>query len=876
MTAYNDNPKPKNKREERSCQRTVMSIIAVGFLCSIVMCVVLAVLGPTIGNIFMQEIVYVEADYAIHAEPVNVEYRAPEYAARGGIFENGFYLHADAQTVTVTVENGIATVQNMVTITNAGNDAINGVFIVPLPSEQALETVSVEINGEAISTTPYTTDAGRNHLQALAQEHNDLSLLAYSNMSFIEADIFPLTTTQIITVNYTHTLDRINGLVVLDIPLAFPTVMERPIGQFSLTVTASDELPLRNIYPATLDLAIAQTVPTVFTASANMPAYTPPQNLQLYYAPSAAEITTNVLTYRENGSEDGYFLLLAEPAPTDGTVVAKDVMLVLDQSGSMSGIKWQQAQDAAIYILENLNPTDRFFVTTFSTGTTFFADELSTAAAAPDAIGWVRNASAGGGTNINDGLLQTLSHSTAERPTTLLFMTDGQATEGVTDTQAILQNLRGAVGENVRIFVFGVGDDVNTTLLDSIAREYRGETGYVRQNETIDTEISELYSKISSPVLTDIAVDFGAVGAGDFVPAGQLPDLYTGQQLILVGRYRQGSDNQTIILTGTANDVSQTYTFDNLEFQSERGGEAFIAQLWAARLAGQTLNSVRLGNEDPKLVNSIVSLSLRYGIITPYTEFLLEQDDVLTSTGQETANTQMLVNARSLQQNQTGAAAVDAADSLNALSSSRNYVATSSYGSYGLGGYGRQYVTITPTPLPAFEQNGLHLTITSSDAANSGQNQQYILSLDAGAFERALLIMQGNAGVTSVTELPVLISDLVNAYGIEGGIGIYNEAFGAYLPLVPLETALVDEQYVVAPAPIRPPPMRNVHEKTFILQAGSYTDTLFQPDSMTPETITVGSDAYAALIENNPDMLPYFAVGMPLIIVWDGTAYAIQ
>src|SRR5687767_4557391 len=120
MTNYNDNLKPKNKREKRSCQRTVVSVIAVGFLCSIVMCVVLAVLGPTIGNIFfMQEIVYVQADYAIHAEPVAVEYRVPEYPAHGGIFENGFYLRADAQTVNVTVENGTATVQNTLTITNA-------------------------------------------------------------------------------------------------------------------------------------------------------------------------------------------------------------------------------------------------------------------------------------------------------------------------------------------------------------------------------------------------------------------------------------------------------------------------------------------------------------------------------------------------------------------------------------------------------------------------------------------------------------------------------------------------------------------------------------------------------------------------------------
>jgi Ca-activated chloride channel homolog len=875
-----DNEKPKRKRKNRSCQQTLIKIVLLGG----VMWVVLTILGMIIlSRIFTPELVYVEPDFAIDVQPIDVSYRPPEFPAYGGVFENGFYFQVYAHTVDVTIENGTAEVNHILTVANAGSDTIDGVFIIPLPSDHALESVSVEINGELANSTPYRVIEGRARLQSLAQEHNDPSLLAYTDKPFIEVNVFPLDGTRTVTVNYTHFTESINGLVALDIPLAFPIVTEHPIGQFSVTIAASDELPLRNIYPATLDLTITQSATTSFIGSANLSGYMPPQNLELYYARSNADITANVITYRESSDDDGYFVLIAEPATvSENQIIAKDVILVLDQSGSMGGVKWQQAQEAATYVLEHLNPYDRFFITTFSTSYALFDNTLSSAATAQDAIMWVNNRTANGGTNINDALLETLRYTDTERPTTLLFMTDGQATEGVTDTQAILDNLRGAVSQNVRIFVFGVGDNVNTTLLDSIAREYRGETGYVRQSETIDAEISNLYAKVSSPVLTNIRVDFGDAVAGDFVPAGQLPDLYVGQQLILVGRYRRGGDDIALTLTGTASGEPQTYTIDDLYFQTERGGRPFIARLWAARRVGEMLNIVRLGDEDPELVNSIVTLSLHYGIITPYTQFLLEQDDVLTAAGQQVANTQMVLNATILQQNQTGASAVDAADMLNNLSSSRNFVSTPSYGYSGSGSsYRQQIVTITSTPLPPLEQTGLLLTIDQldddEDSATSIKELQYIMSLNADAFERALFILPESVNVGSPSELPVLIGNLVNAHGIERGIQVYNETFGLYLPLISAEQALVDEGYEVAPPPpIAQPPLRTIHEKTFILQDDIYIDTTFEPDTMIPETITIDSDKYNALVATHPDLLPYLSVGAPLIIVWDSMVYEIH
>lgn len=891
MSEYEVDAKPKiivkRKRKPLTCGMIALYSIVGVIACGCFAVIMLALLGPTIASIvFAPEIVYVEPDVGIHVEPIPVAYQLPVTLAQGVIFTNVSAFQVASHAVDISIEANVADVWHEMMITNHGEQAIDGVFIVPLPTEASLRSLRVTIDGEPAEITPFTIQEGRQRLQTLAHEYDDFTLLAFTDMPFVEVDVFPFTSSHTISINYQHTLDQINGLLALDIPLAFPVSMKRTIGEFSIEVQAVDALPIRNIYPATVDLAVTQADPTTFTAITSLANYQPARNLALFYAPSNAAITANVLTYRERDEEDGYFVLLAEPAPVpEDEIVPKDVMLVLDQSGSMSGVKWEQAQDAARFVLQQLNPADRFFVTTFSSSHSVYDNRLATESSADDAINWIDGRVADGGTNINDALLETLKFASVERPTTLIFMTDGQATEGETNIQNILNNLRRAVPQNVRIFVFGVGDDVNTFLLDSIAQEFRGATGYVRQNETIDAEIANLFARISSPVLTNVSLDFGDAIAGDFVPGGAVPDLYAGQNFILVGRYRAGGDGMSITLSGNANGDNQTYTFDHLTFQSERGGHDFVMRLWAARRIGEMMNIVRLGEENPEFANSIVRLSLRYGIFTSYTDFLIEQGDVFTTAGQATANTQMISNISDLQTNQTGSAAVDTADMLNRLSSSVNAAATQSYGSsYSSGSYGsfyrQQTIQITPTPLPETDMSGVRITVASlSEAMPSDTDivEDYVLSLDARGFAQVRAFLPQDARYDDVDDLPVLISDLMNAYGIERGIEIYNEIFDLYLPLVPAADALVDGVYRIAPPPLAyRPSLQSVREKTYLLQENTYTDTTYEPDTLPLTSLAIGSQEYDELITDDPNILPYLSVGTPLIIVWDDTAYEIK
>src|SRR5690606_13913195 len=274
---------------------------------------------------------------------------------------------------------------------------------------------------------------------------------------------------------------------------------------------------------------------------------------------------------------------------------------------------------------------DRFNVIAFSTGTRIYARELQRPDEAPRAKEWICGLEAIGSTDIDLALREAMDMAERDRPTVVLFLTDGLPTEGVIDTPTILENVRAVAPKNVRICTFGVGYDVDTILLDQPAQIFRGAGPYVRPDERIDEAVSALYAKLSAPVLTDLSLDLGDILVSDMVPSEPLPDLFAGSQLIIPGRYRDGGAT-TVTLRGTIDGQQQTYRYD-VRFPENAGGAVFVPRLWATRQIGALLNTISLHGEDPELVDSIVLLSIRYGSITPYTSCLITAVDIFSQRG---------------------------------------------------------------------------------------------------------------------------------------------------------------------------------------------------------------------------------------------------
>jgi len=229
-----------------------------------------------------------------------------------------------------------------------------------------------------------------------------------------------------------------------------------------------------------------------------------------------------------------------------------------------------------------------------------------------------------GGTNINEALRTAIGQfSGKERPRYIVFLTDGLPTQGETDIETILKNISGENKDGIRIFSFGVGTDVNTLLLDLMAEQNKGYTAYLEPGEETEIELSSFFTKINYPVLANMGLDFAQIKVKDLYPK-ELPDLFRGSQLLIFGRFTEGG-HTAITLSGEVNGEKKSFVYEKT-FPEKDTDNDFIPALWATRKIGYLLNEIRLHGENEETVDEIVELSIRYGIITPYTSFLVKEE----------------------------------------------------------------------------------------------------------------------------------------------------------------------------------------------------------------------------------------------------------
>ncbi|HRE47785.1 MAG TPA: VIT domain-containing protein [Aggregatilineales bacterium] len=544
-------------------------------------------------------------------------------------------VYLKSHRVSIKIENQLATTSIEQVFYNPSDRMAEGEYLFPLPEGAAVADLTLFIDGQPIKGEILDAKQAQAIYTEIVRRLQDPVLLQYVGRNAVKANIFPIPprSERKISLTYTHIAPAESGLIHYTYPLRTDYISKNAAAEVSVAMEVTSNTPIGTIYSPNAQVAINRTGETSFRAGFETSNYRATEDFTVYYGAANDEIAANLLTYRESADLDGFFLLMLTP-PTKNNitrVIPKDVIIVLDQSGSMVGPKWDQARQAAEYILNNLNEGDRLNVVIFSSGYRIFANAPQPSGEAGNAIRWVKSQDALGGTDINTALTVALDAADKSRQTVILFFTDGLPTEGITDRKAILENVRARANANTRIFAFGVGDDVDTFLLDSLSTTYGGTSVYVRPTENIKEKAQALYDKIVSPVLTNIKLTIAGAILEDTIPAAPLPDLFAGSQLVIAGRYR-GQGGTTITLTGDLNGETKTYTYEGLNFSANAGGQPFVARLWAQRKIGALLNQIRLNGETRELVDSVVALSVRYGIITPYTSFLITEDDIRRRT----------------------------------------------------------------------------------------------------------------------------------------------------------------------------------------------------------------------------------------------------
>ncbi|MEJ7618923.1 MAG: VIT and VWA domain-containing protein [Pyrinomonadaceae bacterium] len=526
---------------------------------------------------------------------------------------------------------------------------LEGTYFFPIPETASISEFAIWDGNNRLVGEVRSREEARRIYDEIVRRQRDPGLLEYAGRDLFQASIYPIParSDKKLEITYTQVLTAEAGTVAYRYPLGTGRQMNVPIGMISGRVEIDGDEPIRNVYSPSHTVDVTRRnerhARLTFESKGKQEA---PQDFQLFYTLSNDDFGLSLVTHREPGKQ-GYFLLMLAPKDelSEEEYAAKDIVFVLDTSGSMAAAgKMEKARAVMLFGISSLRAEDRFNVISFAGEERLMHTNLIAADAAGKARAeaFVKSLRATGGTNINDSLQAGLKQFGAadDRPKMLIFMTDGLPTVGETNATRIIENARAKKPGGVRLFTFGVGYDVNTALLDKLAADNSGVADYVEPKEDIEQKISTFFAKVSHPVLTDLELDLGGVET-DLVYPRNLPDIFKGTQLALIGRYRNEREMRGVRLrlTGKTNRQARSFAYEKLRFPLTEDDHDFLPRLWATRRVGWLMEQVRTNGEEKELRDEIVDLGTRYGIVTPYTSYLALESNAtsnsFTSSGQD-------------------------------------------------------------------------------------------------------------------------------------------------------------------------------------------------------------------------------------------------
>ncbi len=543
---------------------------------------------------------------------MEIEGRRPEIP-RGPVSRVG-------SRVTIAVDDRISRVQVEERFRNGGATVAEGSYFYPLAGEASFSDFSLWQNDQELRGETMDADKAREIYESIVRRKKDPALLTLAGHGLVRAQVFPIQPgeTRKVALRYTQLLTRQGDAIRL---------------RYALGLRGSDsETELR------VEVARGELYGTPYSPTHTIDSRTNGGSLEITVSPGNAgdvelflplrrPVAGATLLTHAPGGEDGYFMLLLAPSPAGhAQSVPRDLTLVVDVSGSMSGTKLEQAKAALQQALGTLGPNDRFRVIAFSGAVRSFRDQPvpATTANLTDAREFVDALNAEGGTNLAGALDAALdAPSDAERLAQIILVSDGMPSVGEQAPDRIAANAAARIGR-ARIFPVGVGHDVNTYLLDRLAADGRGAVEYVPPGASVESAVGVILNKLRHPALVDLRIAESPVKLLTPQPA-RLPDLFYGEELVVLGRYRESGSGR-LVVSGTRNGArDQVET--QATFATSEPGNAFIPRLWAARRIGELTRVIRVEGPSPVLIEELRDLALRFGILTEYTSYLVQEPE---------------------------------------------------------------------------------------------------------------------------------------------------------------------------------------------------------------------------------------------------------
>ena len=539
---------------------------------------------------------------------------------------------------TVVIEDGVESTELRQTLRNENATVAEAVWIVPLPDGAVADRFEMTTDGVTLKGDVLGAEEARATYEAIVRRRRDPGLLEYMGRGLLRVNVFPIPAhaeTEVV-VGYRSVLPGFADVYRWSLALDAAGLDGVPAAEVVLDVTVRSSQGLANVFSPHPDLDVLRKGPGEARLSfEGRRSELATGEVSASFGLSEHEFGLNLLTHRARKDAPGTFALLLSPQRTaaEREALRKSILFVLDTSGSMRGAKIEQAKDAVRTFVKSLNAEDRFNVVPFATEARPFFEEPVPATwfRKAEALSMVEGIGARGGTNVEDAVRVGLSHAFDDegRVPLTVFLTDGLPSVGERDTgvlvERVAQKARGA-----RVFVLGVGADVNTALLDGFAERTGGRRYYVEESEGIEVETHALFAMLSHPVLSDLELELEGVREIGRVPR-RLSNLYLGETLQVFGQY-EGHGEGVVRLKGRSGAEERTFEY-RVAFPQAHAENAALPVLWAERRVGALLDELRLHGDTPELVDEIERLGAEFGIVTPYTSHLILEEGMGAGPG---------------------------------------------------------------------------------------------------------------------------------------------------------------------------------------------------------------------------------------------------
>jgi len=558
------------------------------------------------------------------------------------------------------VVDQVAQVQVSQSFVNTGSAQMEVSFVFPLPYDGAIDRMTFMVDGKEYDAKLLKKEDARRIYEGYVRQNRAPALLEWIGYGMFQTSVFPVPAgaERKVSLKFSQLLRKNHQLTDLMIPLSTAKYTSQPVEKLAINVAVETAADLKNVYSPTHAINVQRPDNKHAVVKFEATNTVPTADFRLFFDTADGQLGASLLSYRPDANDDGFYLLLASPevkADNDERP-AKTVIFVVDRSGSMSGKKIEQAKEALKFVLNNLRQGDTFNIVAYDSAVEAFKPELQKYddETRKAALGFVDGLYAGGSTNIDGALTSALNMITDQsRPNYVLFMTDGLPTAGETNEAKIVANTKQNNKRRVRMINFGVGYDLNSRLLDRLSRENFGQSEFVRPDENIEAHVSRLYGKMSSPVMTGLEVKVDVDAAGGSGPVNrvypkQAYDLFAGEQLVMVGRYKKPGGAK-VTVTGKVGAAERKFDFPGtLVEKSNDQSYAFVEKLWAMRRIGEIIDELDLKGKNDELVTELVTLSTKHGILTQYTSFLADENAPAHQLADLRSNTELA--RRSLEQ----------------------------------------------------------------------------------------------------------------------------------------------------------------------------------------------------------------------------------